>query len=87
MHMENMHDPTIREIKRQEVRLWQLSKIVDATVIFDVSLNFKADRVQYSLTDKDLPFDLSNEVRVLIADAMDLIKQDIERMYNGIKSN
>ena len=87
MHMENMHDPTIREIKRQEVRLWQLSKIVDASVIFDVSLNFKADRVQYSLTDKDLPFDLSNEIRVLIADAMDLIKQDIERMYNGIKSN
>ena len=85
--MENYTDPTIREIKRQEIRLWQLSRIRDAMTIKDVSFVFKADQANYSLTEKDLPFDLSNELRVLVADAMDLIKNDIERMYNGIKSN
>ena len=83
--MEFFDDPTIRELKKLEIKLWHLSRISDSEFIKDVAITFKTERSSYSLTSTDLPFDLENEIKVLLADAMDLIKQDINRIYNGIK--
>ena len=80
MTMYNDIHELFKEIQDIETKIQKAKDVLNASEYTNIQIHFFADKKHVTIYQGDTPFSLTNEIKILLLESIDMMEQQIQNM-------